>query len=634
MKRLSTLNHPLIRLYVLLILLLSIAPPAPAQATGLSPSAAPTNDPTPPPQPVKLIFVHHSTGGNWLADPNYDQPNGGLGSALQDNNYFVSATNYGWGPDSIGDRTDVPNWPEWFTGPNSSAYLEALYSESSQNVGDFGAWSRLASDPGGENEIIMFKSCFPNSDLYGDPGDAPASSPNDQYTVSNAKAVYNDLLTYFQTRPDKLFIVITAPPMGQGEYGEDAQSSAERAANARAFNNWLVNDWLGGYPYNNVAVFDYYNVLTSNGSSDRLDTPDTNEEPNDAGQEDGNHHRWRNGAVQHVQSVDNDYSAYPTDSNWDSHPASAGHQKATAEFVPLLNVYYNRWQADPAAPPPAPTEEPAEPEPPTPEPEPQPELISEPETEPEQLPPATGLIDDMEAEDYWESYGDDAGSTVQSALDTETAHNGSASLRIEYDIAAEGWGDCGRSFESHQDWSSGNGISLWIHSDGTGGALALMLLAGDLQAPTPFIKHFETTPESAGGWTQLVFPWTDFALADWADQGGLAEFDPAQVVALGFNFSPSQGVVWVDDLGLASGEIAPPQDAAPSEATEPEQAAPAATTAPQEPAPTTAPEPTKEPEPEDLDDSNGGGLCGSTLVMPLAAVSLAWAFRRRNNSMY
>ena len=53
----------------------------------------------------------------------------------------------------------------------------------------------------------------------------------------------------------------------------------------------------------------------------------------------------------------------------------------------------------------------------------------------------------MEAEDYWESYGDGMGSTVQSGLDGETVHDGSASLRIEYDIVTDGWGDCGRSIE-------------------------------------------------------------------------------------------------------------------------------------------------------------------------------------------
>jgi hypothetical protein len=274
----------------------------------------------PPASAVKLIFIHHSTGGNWLADPNTDQPYGGLGAALMNNNYFASATNYGWGPDGIGDSTDIPDWPEWFTGANSATILAALYGENNQNVGDFGSWSRLAADPGGENEIVMFKSCFPNSDLYGEPDDPPASEVSDQYTVSNAKAVYNNLLTYFQSRQDKLFVVITAPPQNQNDYASDYQTPEHRAANARAFNNWLINDWLSGYAYNNVAVFDYFNVLTGA----------------------DNHHRWYNGAVQHVTATNFNFPAYPS-GEWDSHPNTTGQMKATTEFVPLLNYYYNRF---------------------------------------------------------------------------------------------------------------------------------------------------------------------------------------------------------------------------------------------------------------------------------------------------
>jgi len=274
-----------------------------------------------PQSPVKLIFIHHSTGGNWLADPNSDQPYGGLGIELKENNYFVSATNYGWGPESIGDRTDIPNWPEWFTGPDSGNILSALYRETDQNFTEFGTWSRMATDPGGENEIVMFKSCFPNSDLFGHPEDPPAAEPNDEYTVSNAKAVYKNLLTYFQTRPDKLFIAITAPPQNENEYYEDIQTPAERAANATAFCSWLLNDWLTGYPYDNVAVFDYHNVLTGA----------------------DNHHRWYNGSVQHIRNSNNHFSTYPTDA-YNSHPNTAGQQKATTEFVPLLNFFYNRWK--------------------------------------------------------------------------------------------------------------------------------------------------------------------------------------------------------------------------------------------------------------------------------------------------
>ena len=120
------------------------------------------DSPPPPASPVKLIFIHHSCGENWLADDN-----GGLGIALHDNNYFVSDTNYGWGPDGIGSSTDIPDWYDWFRGPDSATYLAALYSESEQHS----TYSRLATDPGGPNRIIMFKSCYPNSALTGDPSD-------------------------------------------------------------------------------------------------------------------------------------------------------------------------------------------------------------------------------------------------------------------------------------------------------------------------------------------------------------------------------------------------------------------------------------------------------------------------------
>jgi hypothetical protein len=277
--------------------------------------------------PVKLVFIHHSTGENWLADDN-----GGLGIALRDNNYFVSDTNYGWGPEAIGDRTDIGHWYDWFAGPNRETYLDALYGESAQHS----SYSRLASDPGGPNAIVMFKSCFPNSNLGGSPNDPPTSGDNplrgqdagSQYmTVGNAKGIYNDLLAYFASHQEKMFIAITAPPLASSE------TDATSANNARAFNNWLVNNWLAQYPYNNVAVFDFYNVLTSNGG---------NANTNDLGVESGNHHRLWNGAIQHIQTVNNNMSAYPSDP-YDSHPSPAGNQKATAEFVGFLNTVFSLW---------------------------------------------------------------------------------------------------------------------------------------------------------------------------------------------------------------------------------------------------------------------------------------------------
>lgn len=286
------------------------------------------DDPSPPQQTARLIFVHHSTGENWLEDDN-----GGLGMALKENNYFVSDTNYGWGPNGIGDHTDIGNWWEWFRGPDSAKILKALYTEGGQNSD----YSRLEKDPGGENEIVMFKSCFPNSGLRGDPNDqVPSIDSNplrgkDSYsryhTMANAKGIYIDLLEYFKAHQEKLFVMVTAPPLIDPTF----------SGNARAFNQWLMNEWLRDYPYNNVFVFDFYNVLTTNGGS-----PDSN----DLNATGGNHHRWWNGSVQHEIDGESSHniSAYPTKKD-DDHPSKAGNLKATAEFVPLLNVAYHQWKA-------------------------------------------------------------------------------------------------------------------------------------------------------------------------------------------------------------------------------------------------------------------------------------------------
>jgi len=285
---------------------------------------------------VRLVFIHHSCGTNWLSDA--------LRAELNANNHFVTETDYSWGPPdddvgvgTIGDHTDIGHWYNWFVGPHRDTYMNALYSN---DVG--GDENSGVSDPGGENSVVMFKSCYwRNSHLGGSPDDPPTvgdnplrgqnSLNNPNHTVANAKGIYNDLLSYFATRQDKLFIVITAPPM------VEPSTDAGHAANARALNEWLVNDWLGEYPYayDNVAVFDFYNVLTSNGG-DRW--------TNDLGWPTGNHHRFRDGAIDYVTDQGSDYAAYPSGSSMDSHPTAAGNEKGAVEFVPLLNIHYHLRQ--------------------------------------------------------------------------------------------------------------------------------------------------------------------------------------------------------------------------------------------------------------------------------------------------
>ena len=217
-------------------------------ATGtISVPVSPTLNATPPAATVKIISIHHSTGQHWL-----ESGYGGLGTALNANNYFVSDTNYGWSAPGYdqGSYTDTTDWQNWF-----------------------------------RDEVMPFV-----------------------FTENN------NLLTYMAGHTDKLFILIIPPPM---------QFISDPAA-TRVLSNWLYdrqNGWLKNYTHGNVYAYDYYNVLTHQ----------------------DNHHRLVNGVESHEVNNAQNTLYYPTNSG-DDHPTVEGQEKATSEFLPLLNAWYRQWK--------------------------------------------------------------------------------------------------------------------------------------------------------------------------------------------------------------------------------------------------------------------------------------------------
>jgi hypothetical protein len=267
--------------------------------------------PAPPGAALDLLFIHHSCGGQLLADEGaersaspstciYDShPNGGgLRARLTRQGYQVHEASYG---SVLGERTDLFDWL-----PKFRAQMAAILGTAHQDE---------PLPPGRSNRIVLFKSCFPNN-LFRAEGAPPGDPNGPELTVWNARATFSALLPLLAQHPDVLFVYVTAPAVaprleptslaraairrarGQGSPVEELERSARLA---RELDDWLVgtDGWLADYPGKNVVVFDYYDLLTGKRRSN--------------------------------------LSVYATAEGGDSHPSAEGHRVVSEELVPFLN---------------------------------------------------------------------------------------------------------------------------------------------------------------------------------------------------------------------------------------------------------------------------------------------------------
>jgi hypothetical protein len=271
---------------------------------------------TKPDRTMRLLFIHHSTGGQWLADAgeikdiipdtslHQTHPNGGgLRSLLTKNNYQVHEAAY---KSDIGEKTDVCDWNAKFR-DKMGTVLKCDFQDIPYK------------DASAKNDIVMLKSCFPNSNIESE-GTEPGDPDSTVMTTANFKAAYNKLLGYFSAYPNTLFVVVTAPPLAKNVPSRTkefirtligSESSVKATGErARRFNNWLKDSekgWLAGYNGKNVVVFDYYDVLTHKGESN--------------------------------------FAMYATGNALDSHPSTEGNSIAAREFIAFLNRAVYRFTA-------------------------------------------------------------------------------------------------------------------------------------------------------------------------------------------------------------------------------------------------------------------------------------------------
>ena len=273
------------------------------------PNPAPATDATTGPgerDGMNLLFIHHSCGGALMAAPGevvggargsgerciYEShPNGGgLRDLLTAAGYRVHQASY---ESLIGNDTDICHWRAKF-----ADHMDRILCTARQDT---------LLPAGQTNQIVLFKSCYPNNWFTGR-GQEPGDPDDCERTVANARAAYRALLPLLEAQPEVLFVAFTAPPMaapkpvGWRQTLKSWFKPEDRGGKlAREFNTWLVDrerGWLAGYDLPNIVVFDFYHLLTGEGAGD--------------------------------------YSAYATRDGRDSHPSRDGNTRAARAFMPFL----------------------------------------------------------------------------------------------------------------------------------------------------------------------------------------------------------------------------------------------------------------------------------------------------------
>ncbi|MDH4135794.1 MAG: hypothetical protein OEW09_03625, partial [Anaerolineae bacterium] len=184
---------------------------------------------------TNVIFLHHSTGRNLIRQGGVRERLTAAGFQFWDHDYnFEGLTR----PDSTRARYSY-SIPDDNTDPDglASLFSQCLYS-----------WPVNAFSGLMQHEVIAFKSCFPASNVTSDE------------QLAQYKVYYRQIREVMDRYPNRIFIVVTPPPLNP------VATDVETAARARAFANWLKSEeFLAGHP--NVFTFDFSDLLAEGAPS-------------------------------------------------------------------------------------------------------------------------------------------------------------------------------------------------------------------------------------------------------------------------------------------------------------------------------------------------------------------------------
>lgn len=198
----------------------------------------------------RIIFLHHSTGWNvWLGHTNkYLYKLTGrsdLKTSLKtarasksepytiEERFFPKETPYGW------NNYPFDYYNIWVRHSGGEPYMEEPTLEILTRNYD----------------IIVFKHCFPGSNILPDTGKADINS--DEKRLENYKLQYIALKEKMQEFPLIKFIVWTPAVRIK------SQISREEAERTSLFHEWIINEW--DEKNDNIFIWDFYNYETEGG---------------------------------------------------------------------------------------------------------------------------------------------------------------------------------------------------------------------------------------------------------------------------------------------------------------------------------------------------------------------------------
>jgi len=182
---------------------------------------------------TNVIFLHHSTGRALIAEGNVRPLLTKLGYRFWDHGYNHEGLVR---PDGTPTHASYRIPGNRGQGNTDVDGLAKLFMQPVTNPPS-NAFSRLL-----QHEVIVFKSCFPNSAIKSD-------EMQEQF-----QAWYLQMRDVMDQHPDRIFILVTSPPL------HPMATNADEARRARAIANWLKSDeYLAGHP--NVFVFDFFDLL-------------------------------------------------------------------------------------------------------------------------------------------------------------------------------------------------------------------------------------------------------------------------------------------------------------------------------------------------------------------------------------